>query len=106
MLFLTFVFAFIYIWTVAIPAPDAGTCPAGGLHRILFNVHLGLHWITYLVDEEKVEPPAVPRNRNEPSCSSCASMAAAIGPLLGLYLALVGVSVGMLVIGPAGLRPA
>jgi NarL family two-component system sensor histidine kinase YdfH len=94
MLFLTSVFAFIYVWTVAslprMRAPDLLT-----FFTLLFILHLGLHWLSVWWLKNKwslwlylgIQTALV---------FALSTLAAAIGPMLGLYLGLVGVSVGML----------
>jgi len=94
MLFLTFIFAFIYIWTVvSVPrmrAPDLLT-----FFTLLFILHLGLHWLIIWWVKNKwslwlylgIQTALV---------FALSTLAAAIGPMLGLYLGLIGVSVGML----------
>jgi NarL family two-component system sensor histidine kinase YdfH len=94
MLFLTSIFVFIYVWTVvSVPrlrAPDLLT-----FFTLLFILHLGLHWLIIWWIKNKwslwlyliIQTALV---------FALATLAASIGPLLGLYLGLVGVSVGML----------
>jgi two-component system, NarL family, sensor histidine kinase YdfH len=94
MLFLTFVFAFIYIWTVA-SLPRMREPLLLTVFTVLFNIHLGLHWFLIWWMKKKwnlwlylgIQTAIV---------FILSSLAAAIGPMLGLYLGLVGVSVGML----------
>jgi NarL family two-component system sensor histidine kinase YdfH len=93
-LFLTAVFAFIYLWTIAtlprMRAPLLLTVFTG-----LFILHLGLHWLIIWWVKKKwsiwlylgIQTSLV---------FSLYSLAGALGPLLGLYFGLVGVSVGML----------
>lgn len=94
MFFLTFVFAFIYIWSVA-SIPRLREPVLLTVFTVLFNVNLGLYWALIWWMKKKwnlwlylgIQTALV---------FILSSMAAAIGPLLGLYLGLVGVSVGML----------
>jgi NarL family two-component system sensor histidine kinase YdfH len=94
MLFLTGIFAFIYIWTVA-TLPRMREPVLLSVFTVLFIVHLGLHWsILWWMKKQwnlwsylAIQTALV---------FTLSSLAAAIGPLLGLYLGLVGVSVGML----------
>jgi NarL family two-component system sensor histidine kinase YdfH len=95
MLFLTFVFVFIYIWTVTISTRVREPITLA-FFTILFNIHLGLHWVTiwwlkknwsvwlYLGIQTALVFVLVTLSRE-------------IGPLIGLYLGLVGEAVGMLV---------
>ncbi len=94
MLFLTCIFAFIYVWTIA----STPRLRAPGLlmaFTFLFILHLGLHWlIIWWIKHEGslwlylgIQTALV---------FTLSALAASIGPLLGLYLGLVGVSVGML----------
>lgn len=94
MLFLTGIFAFIYIWTVA-TLPWMREPVLLSVFTVLFIVHLGLHWsILWWIKKQwslwsylAIQTALV---------FTLSSLAAAIGPLLGLYLGLIGVSVGML----------
>jgi NarL family two-component system sensor histidine kinase YdfH len=94
MLFLSFVFAFIYIWTVA-TLPRLREPILLAVFTILFIIHLGLYWSIYWWIKKHW-------NHWLYLAIQCAlvftlsSLATAIGPLLGLYLGLIGVSVGML----------
>jgi NarL family two-component system sensor histidine kinase YdfH len=94
MFFLSFVFLFIYVWTVA------------GVPRIretlllipftaLFLVHLSLHWLILWWVKRKWNLWAYLALQTA-IAFILSSMAAAIGPLIGLYLSLIGVSAGML----------
>jgi len=94
MLFLTSIFIFIYVWTV-VSVPRLRTPDLLTFFTLLFILHLGLHWLIiwwiknkwslwlYLVIQTAL-------------VFTLATLAASIGPLLGLYLGLIGVSVGML----------
>jgi two-component system, NarL family, sensor histidine kinase YdfH len=94
LLFLTFVFAFIYIWTVA-SLPRMREPVLLAFFTILFNIHLGLHWVLIWWMKKKwnlwlylvIQTALV---------FTLSSLAGAIGPMLGLYLGLIGASVGML----------
>jgi NarL family two-component system sensor histidine kinase YdfH len=93
MLFLTFVFVFIYLWTVTsserIREPLILV-----LFTLLFNLHLGLHWISVWW---------LNRNWNvwlylgiqTAIVFTLVSMAGELGALVGLYVGLVGESVGL-----------
>ena len=94
MLFLSFVFVFMYTWTVAtLPRMRAPVLLA--VFTIIFIIHLGLYWSIYWWIKKHwnhwlylaIQTAFV---------FSLSYLAASIGPLLGLYLGLVGVSVGML----------
>jgi NarL family two-component system sensor histidine kinase YdfH len=94
MLFLTSVFAFIYVWTIA-TLPRLREPVLLAVFTVLFIIHLGFHWSIYWWIKKQwnlwlylaIQTALV---------FTLSSLAAAIGPLLGLYLGLVGVSVGML----------
>jgi NarL family two-component system sensor histidine kinase YdfH len=93
MLFLTFVFAFIYLWTVTSSARvrDGLTLL---MFTVLFNVHLGLHWLSVWWLQKKwstwlylgIQTAIV---------FTLVSMAGELGALVGLYVGLVGESVGL-----------
>jgi hypothetical protein len=93
MLFLTFVFAFIYLWTVTSSARVREPLTLL-MFTVLFNVHLGLHWLSvwwlnkrwsiwlYLGIQTAIVFTLV-------------SMAGELGALVGLYVGLVGESAGL-----------
>jgi NarL family two-component system sensor histidine kinase YdfH len=94
MFFLSFVFLFIYVWTVA-SVPRIRETLLLLPFSALFFAHLTLHWLILWWIKKKwnlwiylaIQTAIV---------FILSSMAAAIGPLIGLYLGLVGVSAGML----------
>jgi NarL family two-component system sensor histidine kinase YdfH len=94
MFFLTLVFAFIYIWTVA-TLPRMWEPVRLTSFTVLFIIHLGLHWsILWWMEKQWNFWPYLAVQTVLVFILS--SLAAAIGPLLGLYLGLIGVSVGVL----------
>jgi NarL family two-component system sensor histidine kinase YdfH len=95
MAFLTFVFALIYIWTVI----DSARMRQPVLlivFTVLFNLHLILHWMSISWFKQKwniwlylgVQALLV---------FILVSLAGVMGPLFGLYLGMIGESVGLLV---------
>ncbi len=93
MLFLTFVFVFIYIWTV-ISSARIREPAILAIFTVLFNLHLIFHWISiwwmkknwstwlYLAIQASIVFTLV-------------SLAGELGALVGLYLGLIGEAVGM-----------
>jgi NarL family two-component system sensor histidine kinase YdfH len=95
MAFLTFVFAFIYVWTV-IGSARLRQPVLFILFTVLFNVHLILHWMSISWLKQKwnlwlylgIQSLLV---------YLLVTLAAVMGPLFGLYLGMVGEAVGLLV---------
>jgi len=94
MLFLTFIFAFIYIWTI-VSAPRLRSPLPLTVFTILFIIHLGLHWSVawWIVKRWNIW---LYLGIQTAFVFVLSTLASSIGPLLGLYLGLVGVSVGLL----------
>jgi NarL family two-component system sensor histidine kinase YdfH len=93
MVFLTMVFVFIYIWSVATSERlhDPLTLT---VFTVLFNVHLALHWfsIPWLVRKWNVW---LYLGIQSAIVFALVSIAGVIGALLGLYLGLIGEAVGL-----------
>ncbi len=93
MLFMTFVFVFVYIWTVISSARVREPVILAAF-TILFNIHLVFHWISIWWLKKKwstwlylgIQGAIV---------FTLVSIAGELGALIGLYLGLIGEAVGM-----------
>jgi two-component system, NarL family, sensor histidine kinase YdfH len=94
MLFLTFVFVFIYAWTV-VSSVRLREPLMLVVFTVLFTLHLGLTWAS-IWWMKKGWNTWLHIGIQTISVFILCSIAAEIGPMLGLYLALVGESVGQL----------
>jgi NarL family two-component system sensor histidine kinase YdfH len=93
MLFLTFVFVFIYIWTV-ISSARVREPALLAVFTILFNIHLGLHWIS-IWWLKKNWSTWLYLGIQAAMVFTLVSIAGELGALVGLYLGLIGEAVGM-----------
>jgi NarL family two-component system sensor histidine kinase YdfH len=93
MLFLTFVFVFIYIWTV-ISSARIREPAILAVFTILFNIHLIFHWIT-LWWMKKNWSPWLYLVIQASILFTLVSIAGELGALVGLYLGLIGEAVGL-----------
>jgi NarL family two-component system sensor histidine kinase YdfH len=93
MLFLTFVFVFIYIWTVAssvqLREPVILTA-----FTILFTIHLVFHWIS-IWWLKKNWSTWLYLGIQAAIVFTLVSLAGELGPMIGLYLGLIGEAVGL-----------
>jgi len=93
MLFLTFVFVFIYIWTV-ISSSHLREPAVLISFTILFNLHLGFHWISVWW-QKKNWNTWLYMGIQAAMVFTLVSIAGELGALVGLYLGLIGEAVGL-----------
>ena len=93
MLFLTFVFVFIYIWTVISSARVREPVILAAF-TILFNIHLIFHWIS-IWWMKKNWSTWLYLGIQAAIVFTLVSIAGELGALIGLYLGLIGEAVGM-----------
>jgi NarL family two-component system sensor histidine kinase YdfH len=93
MMFLTAVFVFIYIWTV-ISSARVREPAALLIFTILFNIHLGFHWIN-IWWLKKNWNTWLYLGIQAALVFTLVSIAGVLGALIGLYLGLIGEAVGL-----------
>jgi two-component system, NarL family, sensor histidine kinase YdfH len=94
MVFLTLVFVFIYFWTVVNAVPLRSP-PLLIIFTLVFIVHLTLHWtsLNWMRERRNV---LLYLGLQSALVFALGLMARSLGPLIGLYLGMIGESVGML----------
>ncbi|MGB7537670.1 MAG: sensor histidine kinase [Anaerolineales bacterium] len=93
MLFLTFVFVFIYIWTV-ISSARVREPVILAVFTILFNIHLIFHWIS-IWWLKKNWSTWLYLGIQAAIVFTLVSIAGELGAMIGLYLGLIGEAVGL-----------
>lgn len=92
-LFLTLVYAFMYVWAISSSA-ELRSPGRFVIFTVLINLHIALHWFSSkFIKKNRVGPYLVVQGI---LAFVLVLLANSIGPLMGLYLGLIGAAVGML----------